>query len=231
MARRFSARRLGGAAVAALIVLSGCVGSPERSATAPAAAAATAADPELVSVAEAMQKTVLEGAVAGAALGGTITLGGSRQSRSRGISIGAGLGATAGSYVALMQRRYILRERRLNAIRDDLNENSAEIAATIAVMRRVLAQQEFELATARASVAAGTLPESAVAEEVAQASANLAQMQRAVDGAAGRQAEFAEARGLVATGSGGSAIDPELAALSSQIAEMRAIAGDLAADL
>lgn len=228
MARRFPAPGLTAFLLAALLAVTSC-GAPSEPET--RAEASAEADPELSAVAKAMQKTILEGAVAGAALGGAVTLGNDGKSRSRGISIGGLVGATAGTYVAFIQRKYILRERRLREIREDLDENSGEIAATIAVMRRVLARQEAELAAIRASAEAGTAPPAAVETEVAEARANLAEMERAVAGAANRRAEFAEARGLVAAPGGGSEIDPELATLSTQIAEMRAIAGDLAGSL
>lgn len=231
MARRFSAQRIGAFALAAVLALGACNSTSDRDVAASAPVATAAADPELVSMADAMQKTILEGAVTGAAIGGTVTIGGSRQSRSAGISLGGLLGASAGTYVALVQRRYAFRERRLSVIRNDLDENSEEIAATISVMRRVLAQQKAELAAIRARAADGAAPPARVAAELGEARANLTEMERAVDGAASRQSEFAEARGLVATSGSGSAIDPELAALSAQISEMRAIAGDLAGDL
>lgn len=228
MARRFPASKLTAVLFSALLALSACGGGsdgPSRGASAPAA------DPELRSVASVMQKTILEGAVAGAAFGGAVTLGKDGESRSRGVQIGGILGATAGSYVALIQKKYLLRGRRLNAIRDDLQENSQEVAATVSVMRRVLAQQQSELAGLRAEAATGAVPDTDVEAQIGEARANLSEMERAVAGATKRQEEFAEARTLVTTRGGGSDIDPELAALSNQIAEMRAIAGDLAGSL
>lgn len=227
MACRFPAARLTAAGLLA-ISLAAC-----QTGEAPQSASRAAADPELTRQADAMQKTILEGALAGAATGGGIQIlaGGDNDSVASGVSLGAFLGAAAGTYVALIQRSYATKERRLRAIKTDLDRNSAEIEATIAVMRNVLAVQEAELNAIRARAASGQADSAAVSAELAEAQANLAEMERAIDGATSRQSEFASARGLVPAPGGRSRIDPELAALSNQISEMRAIAGDLAQSL
>ena len=227
MARRFLVTRMTAAALAGVLVLTACATTePEVETT----RTAELADPELARQAAAMQKTILEGALAGGALGGGISVSvGNSDDAATGISIGGLLGASAGTYVALVQRRYARTNRRLEAIRTDLDRNSEEVAATIAVMRNVLAVQKAELAAAKTRSAGGTTPE--LEAEIAAARANLEEMERAVNGAASRQREFTEARGLVPVEGGGSAIDPELADLSRQIAEMRAIADDLATSL
>ena len=76
-----------------------------------------------------------------------------------------------------------------------------------------------------------TLLNTALAQTVSVAQANLTEMQRAVDGATARQSEFVQTRGLVPASGGTSAIDPELADLSARIATMRAIADDLETEL
>ena len=227
MARRFSTPGLTSVALALLLALGACGGGSDGASR----PGSSGADPELREVAEVMQKTILEGALSGAVLGGAITLGSDKDTRTSAIALGATAGAAAGSYVALIQRQYILRGRRLNRMREDIDTNSQEVAATISVMRRVLAEQQGELAEVRAEVETGGADDRDVSREVAQARANLNEMDRAIRGASNRQAEFAEARRLVSTSGGGSEIDPELASLSAQIAEMRAIATDLSQDL
>ena len=106
---------------------------------------------------------------------------------------------------------------------------TAGIAA--AVMRDVLALQTQELAALRASAASGTADPSALATEVAEARSNLGQMQAAINGAQVRQAELQATRGLTLVDGQTSAIDPELQALSSQIAAMNAIAADLSENI
>ncbi|MCV2866445.1 hypothetical protein [Defluviimonas sp. WL0075] len=227
MAHGFSRSGLTAVCLSAALALGACGGAPAPESS--VAQPAVAADAELSRVATAMQKTILEGALAGAAAGGGIamTLG---TNRKKGIQIGTAVGASAGSYVAFIQRKYFFKERRLEAMKSDLDRNSEEVAATISVMQGVLAAQKAELDSLRAQASTGGDP-AALDAGVAQAQANLSEMQRAIEGATNRQAEFTEARGLVPADGGGSRIDPELSALSSQIAEMRAIADDLAGSL
>ena len=229
MAGRFFVKHLGFVVLSTALVLVGCATSPPPDPQ--ASSKAVAADPELVAQAAVMRKTILEGTLAGAAAGGgiSISVGGNSDDVGTGISLGGLLGASAGTYVAHIQRRYVRENRRLQAVREDLDRNSEEVAATIAVMRSVLAAQQAQLAAAEVPDAAGATPD--LEAEITQARANLAEMERAVEGASSRQQEFNEVRGLVPNDSGGSAIDPALSDLSQQIAEMRAIADSLANSL
>jgi gas vesicle protein len=196
----------------------------------PAATQSELANQKLVSRANAMQKTILQGAVAGAATGAGISALLDDDTIPIGSLVGLSVGATAGTYVALIQRRYSREEKRLEAIKEDLDKNAAEMQTTIDVMQRVLATQKLELAEAKAEAAAGRISSTQLQQEVNSAQANLSEMERAISGATGRQAEFGSVRGLVPAGPG-SAIDPELADLSQQIATMRSIANDLATSL
>lgn len=184
--------------------------------------------------AEIMQKTILEGAVAGGFAGGGLgrLLGGDDKDVQRGIRLGAAAGAAAGTYVAHIQRKYFLRSKRLEAIKEDLDKNAIEMQTTINVMQGVLAVQRDELNALRARAAAGEAVDDALAAEVEQANANLAEMEKAIEGAVGRQGEFGEARGLtLARNDTVSDIDPDLAALAAQIDTMKLIAQDLSASL
>ncbi|MFV0361411.1 hypothetical protein [Tropicimonas sp.] len=190
------------------------------------------AEKDLRRMSAALQRTVIEGALAGAVVGPGFYY--RRTVRPANVAAaaatGATLGAAAGYYVGWVQQEYATEEDRLERLKTDLDRNSAEIQGTINVMREVLAQQDRELAAIRARAASGAADSGAVAAEVAEAQANLGEMQKAIDGASRRQEEFGAARGLVPAG-GGSAIDPELRQLSNQIAAMRSIATDLAENL
>lgn len=192
------------------------------------------AEEDLRARSAALQKTMIEAVLTGAVVGPGFYYRRSVRPTSQGaaqaLAAGATLGAAAGYYVGWVQQEYATQEDRLERIKGDLDANSAEIQATINVMRDVLALQSQELASIRARAAAGEADSQAVASEVAEARANLGVMQTAINGASRRQEEFTAARGLVPA-SGGSAIDPELASLSGQIASMRAIAADLAENL
>ena len=228
MAHRISLRLLTAILASLALLLAACVSDSP----APARATSTAADEELVDQADVMQKTILEGAVAGAAAGGGISigLGGDNDDINLGTLTGAGIGAAAGTYVAFIQRRYTRKVRRLREIREDLDENSEEMQAAIAVMRRVLDEQKAQIVVARGNLATGAEDPEALARTVQVAQANLTEMQRAVDGATARRSEFVNARGLVSEGSA-SEIDPQLAELAATIATMRSIAEDLEQEL
>jgi outer membrane lipoprotein SlyB len=190
------------------------------------------AEKQLERQAATLQRTILEGALAGAAMGGLMdsALGGD-DDIGAGIGIGLIVGASAGTYVAYIQQQYSNKEKRLIAIKSDIDENSAEVQQTINVMNEVLAVQRAELAAVRTKIKSGTSSPASLQAELAQANANLANMQRAISGANKRHAELGTVRGLTPVSNGVSAIDPDLAALSQQISSMKAIASDLAKEL
>ena len=232
MADRSFARGLTlGVAAFSIVFLSACGGGGDIEVRSPATADQSGlADRRLVSEANAMQKTILQGALAGAATGAGLSLALDDDSIPIGSLVGLAAGASAGTYVAFIQRKYSRQEKQLDAIKDDLDRNAAEMRTTISVMQGVLATQKLELAQAKAEAASGRISSAQLQQEVDSAQANLSEMERAISGATARQAEFGSVRGLVPAGSG-SAIDPELADLSQQIATMRSIADDLATSL
>lgn len=218
--------------VGLLLFASACAVSGEKPAT------ANSGDPEknLRTMSKAMQKTILQGAAAGAVIGpGFIIVygegGRSSQDLQDAATIGAAAGAAAGAYVGWVQDKYAKKEDRLEQVKKDLDRNAQEMQTTISVMRDVLALQTAQLAQIRASAAAGTADQKALAAEVAQAQSNLGQMEAAINGAQRRQEELSATRSLVLVSAEDSAIDPELAALSDQIAAMKAIAADLSENI
>lgn len=233
MAGRSHTPRITAALLAASMALSAC--GDTSSSTAPVAGSGgeTQAEADLARQAAAIQKTILQGAVAGGVTGGAIGFGlGGSDDVGTGISIGVGTGALAGTYVAYVQRNYAGRESRLRQIKKDLDRNASEMQTTINVMNQVLAAQKAKLDALNAQVAAGSVDQAALQRELAEANGNLTQMELAIDGATKRQAEFNEARSLtIARGQTASPIDGELSALSNQISQMRGIAGDLASSL
>ncbi|MFL4470165.1 hypothetical protein ACERZ8_09885 [Tateyamaria armeniaca] len=188
---------------------------------------------ELRRASQAMQKTILQGVAAGGAAGGLLDLTfGGDDSIGAGIAIGAGAGAAAGTYVAFVQRKYTRRARRLKQIQTDLDRNAQEMEATLAAMNAALQVQKQDLAAIKLRAAQGTATPEDLARETAEANSNLSQMRLAIDGATKRQAEFTETRDLTKRRQEEVApIDPELAAMANRIAEMRAVANDLATSL
>lgn len=235
MARRSHFTRIAGALSVFAIFLAACGETTSTQTAVPALIEGNSAEErELRRASKAMQKTILEGAAAGASAGGLIglTIGGDSDSFGSGISIGAGAGAAAGTYVAFVQRKFTRRARRLSQVQTDLDRHAQEMQATLAAMNAALRVQQQDLAAVRLAAAAGTATAQDLARETAEANSNLAQMQLAIDGATKRQAEFTEVRDLTKRRNDDVApIDPELLAMSNRIAEMKAVASDLAGSL
>ncbi len=233
MADRSHSSKLSAVLLSAALALAACDDTSQETAPPAATGGSSQAEADLAKQAAAMQKTILQGAIAGGVTGGAIGFGlGGSDDVGTGISIGLGAGALAGTYVAFVQRNYAGREARLRQVRKDLDRNAAEMQTTINVMNQVLTAQKAELDALKAQVAAGTVDPVSFERELSEANGNLAQMELAIDGATKRQAEFNEARNLtIARGQTASPIDGDLAALSNQISQMRGIAGDLASSL
>lgn len=193
------------------------------------------AEKDLRIMSAALQRTIFEAAATGAVVGPgfVVVYSGRRTSPTtlaNSAAAGAAVGAAAGAYVGFLQQKYSNQEDRLERVKSDLDKNAQEIQATINVMRDVVDQQQRDLDALKAQAAAGENSQ-ALAKEVAEANANLGEMQKAISGAENRQREFQSTRGLVPVNGSGSAIDPELQQLSNQIAAMRAIASDLAENI
>jgi len=234
MARRLTFPRLTTIVVVSALGLTACSETTTTTTSSPAIIQGDSqVEKELRSAARAMQKTILQGTAAGAATGGLldITLG-DDDDGGTGFAIGGLAGASAGTYVALIQRKFTRRARRLKAVKTDLDRNAAEMQATINVMNAALVAQKNELASLRLQAAAGEATEEQVAREVAEAQNNLGQMQLAIQGASVREQEFAATRDLTKRKRDDQApIDPDLQQLAGRIAEMKAIANDLATSL
>lgn len=186
---------------------------------------ASQAERDLAKQARAFQKTVAEGMAVGAII--SFGVGGNSSDLGDTLLTGVTLGAAAGTYVALLQRRYATKERRLEKARDDVESANKALEAAIATMRAVLTQQRSELAAIRKT----TQSNSALAREVSEARRNLRNMERAIDGAEGWRREFSDSRSVLQVENRLAGIDPGIAALSKRIATMRAIANSLANEI
>ena len=146
MTDRFAALKL--AALASAALLAACAqGGPGFG------PGATGPEAELARQAQAMQRTVLEGAATGAVLGGvgTALFGGDREDVLKGAVIGGVAGAAAGTYVGYLQQQYASNEDRLERLRADIERTNAETEAAVRNMRAVLDQNRRQLAAARAT--------------------------------------------------------------------------------
>ncbi len=221
-------KKLGRRLVALTLVaaLAACgAGGPKP--PAPTPAGASPAERDLGRRATALQRTLVEGALAGAVAGaaGVKVFGG--KSARPGIYIGIPVGIAAGGYVAWVQDHYASKEAQLQKVKADIDATNAEVAAAIATMRAVLALQETELAEVRAS----SRGSAALSAELRDAETNLGNMRRAIDGAEKRQEEFQSTRSLGLVEGELTGIDPQIAELSRRIAAMREIADTLAGEV
>ncbi|TPE46578.1 hypothetical protein [Amaricoccus solimangrovi] len=216
MADRFPARGLNPAPLLLALALAACVGIGADPAPPDTPEAALDAQ------AQALQRTVQEAAVAGATAGagGVYLFGGKGPATALGLFGGIPIGVATGTYVGYLQQQYATNEARLDRLRADLDATNAETAAAIATMRSVLARESARLAAARA---AGTVDPTA--------RSSLAAMNRAIDGAEGRRAEFEATRALRLGPGEETGVDPRIATLGQHIADMRAIAAQLASQL
>ena len=177
---------------------------------------------ELALQARALQRTVQEAAVAGATAGagGVYIFGGKGPATALGLVGGIPIGIATGTYVGYLQQQYASNEARLERLRADIDQTNSETSATIATMQTVLARQTSALAAARAGgPPAGT------------ASASLADMGTAIDGAEKRRVEFASTRALQLVPGEATGVDPQIAELGQRIADMQTIASQLAGQL
>jgi hypothetical protein len=233
MDRRFAAARIAGRGVvlAAIFAVAACSTGPasEAGSDVPdAAAIAAAGSPEerLSLQSRAMQRTVLEGAMIGAGLGAA---GNTAYARPIpfGVVIGASVGASYGSYLAFLQARYANNEARLEKMTADAAATNAETAAAIETMRVVLDRQSRDLAALRA----GSPDSPALQAAVTEAEASLNDMRVAINGAENRRGELAVTKASLEPAPEMAAVDSQIADLGTRIAEMRAIADTLAAEL
>lgn len=222
MAFRFSSG--GVVALVAMLSFAGCGPDTSQPPASQAPAEATRAERDLAQQANAFQKTVVQGIAVGVAVG---LIGGKGPKNGLGLWATVPVGTFGGTYVAFLQRRYANKERRLKKARDDIRTANKELEAAIATMRVVLAQQRSELAAIRQTPGASA----ALSGELREAQINLANMERAIDGADGWREEFSSARSVIQAEGQVNGIDPQIAALTRRIATMRSIADSLAEEI
>jgi len=211
MAGGLLARKLSG--LCAALLLAACVGIGTEP--------APPGTPEeaLALQAKALQRTVQEAAIAGATAGagGVYVFGGKGPATALGLVGGIPIGIAAGTYVGYLQQQYASNEARLERLRADVDRTNAETAATIRTMQQVLARQTQALAAGPAAQP--------------QARASLDSMALAIDGAQKRRSEFESTRSLRLVDGQGTGVDPQIAELSSRIADMQTIAAQLAGEI
>jgi len=215
------------------LTVSGCapvltVGVPTVTVT---RATATPEEAELQRRANALKKTIIQGAATGAASGAALSLANGGDNFWQSVIIGAVVGTVAGSYVASLQRNFADREAQLTQARSDIKATNSEVAATLGVMRTVQRREIAEVRELQRALAAGRTDSASLAARISVAKANLADMEGAIEGAEARAAEFTQARAAIAAEPGEGNIDRELGELQNRISQMRAVADDLSKNI
>ncbi len=233
MAYRFSASKLVTAGLVSALTVSGCapvltVGVPTVTVT---RATATPEEAELQRRANALKKTIIQGAATGAATGAALSLANGGDNFWQSVIIGAVAGGLAGTYVASLQRNFADRESQLTQARSDIQATNSEVASTLQVMRTVQRREIAEVRVLQRALAAGRTDSASLAARISVAQANLADMEGAIEGAEARAAEFTQARAAIAAEPGEGNIDRELSELQNRIAQMRAVADDLSKNI
>lgn len=228
MVNRLVTKQLAAVLLATTLGLSACgpAASPSGPSKSTAQAGNTPSEIALRKQAKAMQRTIIEGALTGAAINLAVNAATSGGDRDRFFVVGPGFiaGGFVGGYVSHVQKNFSGKERQLEAVKSDLDRNAQEMQTTINVMKSVLAQQKAQLVAVRKSQFAGKASEAQVAAEVKQANANINNMQLALEGAKKRQSDLGSSRSLKLSPQGKAVVNTELASLARQVAEMRAIA-------
>lgn len=209
-------------AIAALILTSACATGPFLTWE-----PETDAEREMRESAARLQRTVSEATVLGTLGGGLLgALGGGVRGAIQGAEIGRFGGAGAGNYVASLQEKYATREAVLAQVLSDIKTTNAEITASIAHMKRLLAERRGVLASARAGQTVTSL-----AQETARGERNLGEMNKAVAAAEDQVEFFSATRSLLAQSGSARGIDPQIALMRDRIKAMQSIANTLATEL
>lgn len=180
-------------------------------------------------------RTVGEGAVTGAVVGGLIGfLAGGRRNRGAGTLIGAGVGALAGTaagyYVAQKKQQYANENQRLDSMTADVRSDNARLEAYIANTRTVVAQNKAELARLRSAIATREATRVDLDRRVAVAQQDAAHIRQTIGRLRERQGDYIQARNATRAedpGANTAAMDAEIARLSQQIGALEAQLNDL----
>lgn len=165
---------------------------------------------------EALQRTVGEGSLFGAAAGAAVGVAaGGIQGGFQGARVGQLAGATAGNYVKSLQIKYATQEQQLLALQQDIQKTNANMERSLKAMKASLEAQKSQVQVDQTRSVR-------VADE-AEATVRTSERYRNL---------FLETRSILSTqGYRVSELDDDLSALSTRVEAMRVIAEDLATNL
>ncbi|MGK9169319.1 hypothetical protein KXR53_23595 [Inquilinus limosus] len=227
------------------LTLAGCVGSGGSGGSGSLPPPSTQAQAKLRQEAEISTRTIVEGAVVGAALGGLgmaiADLAGARVDTTDYLiaaGAGAAIGGLAGSYVAQKQKEYASAEDQLDSVIADAKVKNQQARDLVGTMQTVLDEHKRELARLRKGVRSGTATQAQLDAALASVRTDRQVMQQAVDGTKKNRDILSEARNSFSQKAASAqersqvrALDGEIAQLSGRIDAMSEIVGDLSQPL
>ncbi len=216
------------AALVGSVMLSGCVTTGSTS-----NANLTPAEQRLRAQSEDFNTTVVQGAVAGAVLGGLL---GAFTKDKRNIvkyaAIGAGVGGATGYYVAKRKESFANEEARLDSMIVDVQGDNAKVAAMSNTTRSVIANDMARINRIEQDLAAGTMTRQEAKQQLALIDDNSEVLKGSLENLRKRQGEYEEASAEMAKGGDVSAqslsaYNQEITNLQDQIASMENDLDDL----
>lgn len=170
------------------LVLSGCVQTLPKTAGIPL----TPEEERMREQGKAFNKTVIEGAVAGAVLGavaGALIRRDLQGALIGGVS-GALVGGTTGYYLAEKQKQYANAEQRTDAMIADVRADNQRVSELIASSRKVIAADKERIKQVEKQIAAGKISKENAQRELARVEENEKYLQNTVSNLKKRQGEW-----------------------------------------
>jgi outer membrane lipoprotein SlyB len=178
-------------------------------------------------------RTVGEGAVTGAVIGGLLgALVGGKRNRASGALIGAAggalLGGGAGYYVAKKKEQYANENQRLDSMTADVRNDNAKLAAYVANTRTVVAQNRAELNRLRTQYNTRQASRDELDRRISIAEQDASHINQTLGRLRERQGDYVQARNASRSeGASTASMDAEIARLNQQIAALEAQLGEL----
>jgi uncharacterized protein YcfJ len=180
----------------------------------------------------AFNKTIWQGALTGAAIGGigTWLAGGDKKDIVIGTAVGGVAGALAGAYVAQKQKEYAAKEDVLNSMISDARTKNQEAQQLISAMQEVIAEDKRKIAALKTKRQQQAVTEKELQQELAVVKDDRRVMQESISDAQKQVEVFRGAKAEYEKqypGSNTAQLGSEIQTLQGRIDTMSTIADDL----
>jgi hypothetical protein len=180
----------------------------------------------------AFNKTIWQGALAGAALGGISTwlAGGDKKDIAVGTAVGGVAGALAGAYIAQKQKEFAAKEDILDSMIVDAQTKNQEAQQLIIAMQEVIEEDKRKIATLKTKRSQQAITEKELQQELAAVKDDRRVMQQSISEAEEQLEVFQGAKVEYEKqypDSNTAQLNGEIQTLQERINTMSDIAGDL----